>query len=96
MIISWRIHHVVIADKYTVLMAACSVPESSTNPAKAFEIVKCLLEKGANPKAITRKRMTALMYAASNGNLDIVKLLLPISDKFAMDNQNWNVRKLDF
>lgn len=75
-------------------MAACSVPETCAPPNDAFTIAKQLVENGANVKAITRKRITALMYACSNGNIDIVKLLLPLSDKFAVDNQGWNVSKI--
>lgn len=67
------------------------MPESSASPSDVFNVVQQLVDKGANVNAITRKRMTALMYACSNGNIDVVKLLLPLSEKFAADNQGWTV-----
>lgn len=77
-------------------MAACSIPETCASRSHAFNVVQQLVEKGANINTITRKRMTALMYACSNGNLDIVQYLLPLSEKFAVDNQGWNVSTLQF
>lgn len=72
-------------------MAACSCPSTCADPKDSFEIVKYLVEKGANVNAITRKRINALMFAASSGNLQVVKFLLPLSNKFAVDNQGWTV-----
>lgn len=72
-------------------MAACNCPSSCSPPEKSLDVVKQLLENGADVNALTRRRMTALMYACSNGNLEVVKLLLPLSNKFAIDNQGWNV-----
>lgn len=80
-----------VSDKFTILMAACSVPETCAAASDILNVVQQLVDHGANINAITRKRMTALMYAASNGNIDVVKLLLPLSDKFAVDNQGWTV-----
>ncbi|KAF7282641.1 hypothetical protein GWI33_002238 [Rhynchophorus ferrugineus] len=53
-------------------------------------IVKLLVENGANVKALDRTRKTALMYAAYEGNLNVVQYLLPLSDREASDNQLWN------
>lgn len=75
-------------------MAACNCPSTSSTPENVLAVVKQLLEKGANVNAVTRRRMTALMYACSSGNFEVVKLLLPLSNKFATDNQGWNVRFL--
>lgn len=72
-------------------MAACNCPSSCSPSANVSLVVEQLLEKGANVNAVTRRRMTALMYACSSGNLEVVKLLLPLSNKFATDNQGWNV-----
>lgn len=73
-------------------MAACNCPSSCSPPERALAVVKQLIEKGANVNALTRRRMTALMYACSSGNFEAVKLLLPLFNKFATDNQGWNVR----
>ncbi|XP_018322507.1 ankyrin repeat, SAM and basic leucine zipper domain-containing protein 1-like [Agrilus planipennis] len=76
-------------DKYTTLMAACSCPSSTAPYEKSAQIAKLLVEHGADVNAISRKRMTPLMYAASNGNVEIVQQLLPLCDKDAEDNQGW-------
>lgn len=81
----------VLLGKYTALMAACNCPSSCSSPERVLAVVKQLINKGANINAVTRRRMTALMYACSSGNLEVVKLLLPLSNKFATDNQGWNV-----
>lgn len=73
-------------------MAACSCPPTCAPPESVLDVVKQLIDKGADVSAITRKRMTALMFACNSGNLEVVRLLLPLSDKFATDNQGWNVR----
>lgn len=72
-------------------MAACNCPSSCASPENVFTVVKQLINKGADVKAVNRRRMTPLMYACSSGNLEVVKLLLPLSNKFATDNQGWNV-----
>ena len=40
------------------------------------EIVKCLLDKGAEPNLKTKFNYTALMLAASHGHTEIVKILV--------------------
>lgn len=85
-----------ILDKFTVLMAACNCPPSCASRANVLNVVQQLLSKDVNVNAVTRKRMTPLMYACSNGNLEVVKLLLPLSNKFATDNQGWNVCFIQF
>lgn len=72
-------------------MMACNCPPQTSPYEESYKIVKMLVENGANVKSINRKRMTALMFAANAGNLMVVKYLLPISDKEAVDNQRWNV-----
>ena len=52
----------------TVLMVACMQGH--------YEIVKCLLESGADVNVKDRQSWTALMKAAEKGHTDIVKLLL--------------------
>jgi len=41
-----------------------------------YEIVKKLIEKGANVNAVDGPLTTALMFAAEEGNIDLVKLLI--------------------
>lgn len=72
-------------------MAACNCPNTCADPKESFEIAKYLVGNGANVNATTRKRINALMFAASSGNLEIVKFLLSLCNKFAVDNQGWNV-----
>lgn len=75
----------------TALMMACNCPEQTSPFEETHKIVKILVENGVNVKSINRKRMTALMFAANSGNLLVVKYLLPLSDKDAVDNQRWTV-----
>ncbi|XP_066144033.1 ankyrin repeat, SAM and basic leucine zipper domain-containing protein 1 [Euwallacea fornicatus] len=77
-------------DGVTPLMMACSCPSYTAPYQKSFEVVKLLVEKGAVVTVINRKKMDALMYAASNGNLLVVEYLLPKANKEAVDNQRWN------
>lgn len=72
-------------------MAACACPEACAPFPNSLEVVKLLINKGANVNLQDRTRMTALTYAAKIGNLDVVNFLLPICDKYAEDNQGWNV-----
>lgn len=72
-------------------MAACNCPSSCSSYENVLDVVQQLVDKGANVDAVNRKRMTALMFACSTGNVEVVKLLLPLSNKFATDNQGWNV-----
>ena len=53
--------------------------------------VKLLLERGVDVNIVDSKRRTAIMCAANNGHLETVKLLLPLVDKNAEDNQRWDV-----
>lgn len=80
----------------TPLMMSCNCPEQTSSFEQSYKIVKILVENGANVKSINRKRMTALMFAANSGNLQVVKFLLPLSDKDAVDNQRWTVSCLTF
>lgn len=75
----------------TALMMACNCPQQTSPFDETYKIVKMLVENGANVKSINRKRMTALMFAANAGNLLVVKYLLPLSNKDALDNQKWTV-----
>lgn len=77
-------------DGVTPLMMACNSPSYTVPFNKSLEVVKLLVNNGANVKAINRKRMDALMHAACNGNLLVVEYLLPLSNKEAVDNQRWN------
>ncbi|KRT80901.1 Ankyrin repeat-containing protein, partial [Oryctes borbonicus] len=74
---------------YTPLMAAASCPKSTSAYENSLSVVHQLLKKGVNVNAKTRKRETALMFAALNGNCSIIKAVLPHCDKLAEDNQGW-------
>ncbi|KAJ8918142.1 hypothetical protein NQ315_011599 [Exocentrus adspersus] len=76
-------------DECSALMMACNCPNSTSPFTESLNVIKQLVENGADVKAINRKRMTALMFAANNGNLEAVRYLLPLSDKNAEDNQRW-------
>ncbi|MDD4082043.1 MAG: ankyrin repeat domain-containing protein [Sphaerochaetaceae bacterium] len=49
-----------------------------------LEVIKRLIDEGADPKV---DDSYALRWAAENGYLDIVKILLPLSDASARDNE---------
>lgn len=72
-------------------MAACKCPQTCAPEEDVLNVVKLLADKGADVNAVNRKRITPLMYACSSGHLEVVKFLLPVSNKFATDNQGWNV-----
>ncbi|KAK9874650.1 hypothetical protein WA026_005473 [Henosepilachna vigintioctopunctata] len=74
----------------TTLMLACNCPEATSSFEESIKAIELLLQLGVNPNAVNKKRMNALMYAANNGNLEAVKLLLPVTDLKAEDNQHWN------
>lgn len=75
-------------------MLLCNIKtKDEATKEKIFSCVKLLLNKEANVNLVDKKRRTAIMFAANNGHLEIVKLLLPLVDKDAEDNQNWNVNK---
>lgn len=72
-------------------MMACNCPKETSPFENTLDIIKELIEYGANVTAINRKRITPLMFAANNGHLEAVKYLLPLSNKNAEDNQRWTV-----
>lgn len=72
-------------------MKACSIVQQCSQEV-CLEIIKLLVENGANVQAVDRKRVTPFMMVAANGNLEAVKFLMPLSNKNALDNQKWNVR----
>ncbi|XP_019872884.2 delta-latroinsectotoxin-Lt1a [Aethina tumida] len=74
---------------HTPLMLACNCPNYTTNFSKSLQIIQKLVENGADVNKTDRKRMNALMFAASNGNLEAIKYLLPLCDKNSKDNQDW-------
>ncbi|KAG5894902.1 hypothetical protein JTB14_030607 [Gonioctena quinquepunctata] len=78
-------------DGITALMMACNCPKPTSPFTESLKVIERLVDNGANPKSINRKRMTALMFSANVGNLPAVKYLLPLSDKNAEDNQRWTV-----
>lgn len=78
-------------DKYTVLMAACACPKTCTSYSNSLEVAKLLVDSGADINSQDKTRMTAFLYAAKVGNLDLVEYLLPLCIKDAEDNQGWNV-----
>ncbi|KAF5289513.1 hypothetical protein FQA39_LY15068 [Lamprigera yunnana] len=74
----------------SVLMMACDYSESLSLSEKSLKIVKTLLEHGVDTNAITKKKETALMFAACKGNVDIIRELLPHCDIFLKDYRGWN------
>ncbi|EEZ98003.2 Ankyrin repeat, SAM and basic leucine zipper domain-containing protein 1-like Protein [Tribolium castaneum] len=79
-------------DGLTPLMLLCNInSKDDVTEAKILSCVKLLLNKGADVNMIDNKRRTAIMFAAYNGHLETVKLLLPLVDKEVEDNQRWNV-----
>lgn len=77
-------------DGYTPLMLACNCPKSTSSFDNSTKIIECLLNLKVDPNVVNRKRMNALMFAANNGNLEAVKILAPVTNLQAQDNQNWN------
>ncbi|XP_062411572.1 DNA-binding protein RFXANK [Sardina pilchardus] len=65
---------------YTPLMWAAAFGE--------IDMVKSLLEKGADPKVLARERESALTLASSRGYADIVTLLL--KKGVDIDSYDWN------
>ncbi|XP_044757548.1 ankyrin repeat, SAM and basic leucine zipper domain-containing protein 1-like [Coccinella septempunctata] len=74
----------------TILMCACNCPVSKAAFEESSRVIQFLLDKGVDVNAKNRKRMNALMFAASNGNLNAVELLLPLVDLNEEDNQSWD------
>lgn len=72
-------------------MSACNCPEFRATYEESSKVIQFLINKGVDVNAKNRKRMNALMFAASNGNLDAVELLFPLMDPKEEDNQNWDV-----
>ncbi|KAK4881050.1 hypothetical protein RN001_004369 [Aquatica leii] len=77
-------------DNRTVLMAVCNCPETTSSFETCLGIVEELLLHGVDVNAITRKRETALMFAAGIGNVGVVRRLLTCCNIFAEDNRGWN------
>ncbi|RZC42622.1 ankyrin repeat, SAM and basic leucine zipper domain-containing protein 1 [Asbolus verrucosus] len=78
-------------DDSTALMLTCNIAaEDEDMKSNVLACCKLLLDNGIDPNTINRKRRTALMSAAYNGHLEVVKLLLPLTNKDAEDNQRWN------
>jgi ankyrin repeat protein len=65
---------------FTPLMGAC-------HRASAYDIVKLLLEHGADVNTATPQGFTALMIASENGRLDIVRLLLDANPAVNVQDQ---------
>lgn len=72
-------------------MAAASCPKITSSYEDSLLVVRQLLKNKADANAKTRRRETALMFAAMNGNCSIIKELLPYCDRYAEDNQGWTV-----
>ncbi|XP_030767407.1 ankyrin repeat, SAM and basic leucine zipper domain-containing protein 1 [Sitophilus oryzae] len=76
-------------DFMTAVMLACSCPSYTSPFEKSLEVLNVLVDNGANVRAINRKRVNALMIAATTGNILAVEYLLPLSDRNSIDNQGW-------
>lgn len=70
-------------------MLLCSA--SSENEENLLVCLQLLIDKGADVNAVDRRRKTAFMYAAQAGYVNIIKTLLPLTNKHAEDNQRWTV-----
>ncbi|XP_075711160.1 ankyrin repeat, SAM and basic leucine zipper domain-containing protein 1 [Rhinoderma darwinii] len=60
-------------DKFTVLMSACTSHALEENIVKCVEL---LLSRNVDPNVCCRKKMSALMLAASEGHIQVVALLV--------------------
>jgi ankyrin repeat protein/tRNA A-37 threonylcarbamoyl transferase component Bud32 len=60
----------------------------NVNLTKLKDVVKLLLDKGADVNAKDREGRTALMWAASSGNVDIVKILLDAGADISAKNED--------
>ncbi|XP_056429823.1 ankyrin repeat, SAM and basic leucine zipper domain-containing protein 1 isoform X2 [Hyla sarda] len=60
-------------DTFTVLMSACTAHASEENIVKCVEL---LLSRNVDPNVCCRKKMTAVMLAASKGHTQVVTLLV--------------------
>jgi cytohesin len=77
-------------DNFTPLVAAVS-SAISINTARRLETVRTLLDKGAAIDRSVGGGMTPLMFAARNGSLSLVKLLLARgADIHKTDDMGWN------
>lgn len=47
-----------------------------------FDLVKFLLDYGANVNAVTQTNDTALTYACENGHTDVAELLMQVSSSY--------------
>lgn len=66
---------------------------SAENPDDRIKIVDFLLETGAVVNVCDKVGQTPLMFAAKNGLLDIVKLLLKTASLEACDNEGNTVSR---
>lgn len=80
----------------SVLMHVCNVSKYNPNYEKAVDLVKLLVENKCDVNYKNNKRMTAYLFAASHGNIDIIKYLRRYCDTDAADNQGWNVSTKTF
>lgn len=79
-----------VKDMMSVLMHVCNVSKYNPNYEKAVDLVKLLVENKCDVNYKNNKRMTAYLFAASHGNIDIIKYLRRYCDTDAADNQGWN------
>ncbi len=62
--------------------------EAIEQPNQYYDIVKLLLEKGADSEVADKNGMTALKLAQRNGSTDLVKLLQEAGAKSGMPGPN--------
>uniref|UniRef100_A0A8C6ZQ44 Ankyrin repeat, SAM and basic leucine zipper domain-containing protein 1 n=1 Tax=Nothoprocta perdicaria TaxID=30464 RepID=A0A8C6ZQ44_NOTPE len=73
------------ANKYTVLMAACTAHASEE---KILKTVELLLSRNADPNLPCRRKMTSLMYAARKGYPQVVALLVAHGSHINAQDEN--------
>lgn len=72
----------------TLLMVACY---SQADSAEVYKVVKSLTDKSAMISSPDIYGVTALMFACSNGHVEVVKHLLSLNDSYdAIDNEGKN------
>ncbi|XP_069812168.1 ankyrin repeat, SAM and basic leucine zipper domain-containing protein 1 [Dendropsophus ebraccatus] len=72
-------------DKFTVLMSACTAHASEENIVKCVEL---LLSRNVDPNVCCRKKMTAVMLAASEGHTQVVTLLVAHGAEINAQDEN--------